>query len=104
LDNILLLATAAGSIAKTFIDVVRMGVEMPLWLPPTLAMLLGPILVFLFLLATSPALAFTWQLLATCILAGIVAAGYAVGATELARRGDVSQVKMAAESKAEVTP
>lgn len=88
IDNILLLAAAAGSIAKTLIDLARMGREMPAWLPPTMALALSPVLVFLFLLSTGTVLAYDWPLLATCILAGIVAAGYSVGVTEIARRGD----------------
>ncbi len=91
MENILLLATAAGSIAKVFIDVLRIGFAMPKWLPPTLSLALGPLLVFLFLISTAgPTIVLTWAVLATCVLAGIVAAGYSVGATELARRGDVT--------------
>jgi len=88
MDNILILAAAAGAIAKTLIDVCRIGYEMPKWLPPTLSLVLSPILVFLFLLSTTTNLVYAWPLLATCLLAGIVAAGYSVGATEIARRGD----------------
>ncbi len=90
MENIMILAAAAGAVAKIFIDVARMAYAMPKWLPPSMALVLSPLLVFLFLLSTTPSLTVTWQLIATCVLAGIVAAGYSVGATELARRGDVT--------------
>lgn len=86
MDNIIIVATAGGSIAKIFIDILRMGVDMPRWLPPLLALIVSPALVVLFQVAAGVAL--TTEMLATCALAGILAAGYAVGATELSKRGE----------------
>ena len=86
MDNIIIVATAGGSIAKVLIDVVRMGVDLPRWAPPLLALIISPALVILLQVAAGVAL--TQQMLSTCALAGILAAGYAVGATELSKRGE----------------
>ena len=46
------------------------------------------IIVLVILLQVAAGVVLTQQMLATCALAGILAAGYAVGATELSKRGE----------------
>lgn len=78
-------ALAAATVAKAGVDLVRMGVpNLASWASPLLAVLLGISSVVLLMLAAG--LALTAQLGATAVLAGILAAGSAVGVTELGKR------------------
>ena len=84
MENIILLATASGSITKSLIDILKIGVDLPKWVPPVIALLAGPLFVLLFLVYQREAI--TLAAGAACVLGGILAAGWAVGATELGAR------------------
>jgi hypothetical protein len=84
MDSILILATAATTFAKLVVDLVRLGVDMPRWGSPLLAWLAGTASIALLMVAEGQEL--TQPLVAQAILAGILAAGAAVGVTELQKK------------------
>ena len=86
MDSILILAAAAAMFAKAIVDMARIAVDLPRWGPPVVALIVGIGAVILLMLADSVVL--TGAVLATSVLAGILAAGSAVGVTELARAAD----------------
>lgn len=90
-DNLTILAMGAATLVKVLIDLARMGMDMPRWLPPLLALFGGVGLVVLMQVAAGVPLG--PQRLAESVLAGILAGGAAVGATELGRRADTRAVK-----------
>lgn len=89
MDNILGLALAASMIAKTVVDLAKLGADLPRWGPPSLAALVGIGAVVLLMVSQETAL--TLAALAGAVLAGILAGGAAVGVTELGRRVDQVQ-------------
>lgn len=84
METIIGLALAATTVVKVLIDILKIGWDAPRWAAPALATLLGPAAVILLMLASAQAL--TEQTVAQAVLAGLLAAGGAVGVTELARR------------------
>ncbi len=89
MDSIIILALSATTVAKTGVDLVRLGVDTPRWLPPALATVIGVGAVLLLMVATSVAL--DAAAIASAVLAGILAAGGAVGVTELSRQAEVAK-------------
>lgn len=78
-------ALASATVAKAAVDLVRMGLPaLPSWVPPLLAVVAGIGAVLLLMLSASVPL--SAQSAATAVLAGILAAGSAVGVTELGKR------------------
>lgn len=84
MDQILALSLAATTIVKVLIDVLKLAWSTPTWAPPLLAVVGGPFVVVLLMMADAQVL--TQQALAQAILAGILAGGGAVGVTEIAKR------------------
>lgn len=84
-DNIFFLAMAATTIVKVVVDIVRLGFDTPpKWMSPVLALCSGPIAAILIVLESGALM--TNATIARCFLAGLLAAGMAVGVTELARK------------------
>ena len=73
--EIITLALAAATIVKVLVDLVKMAVSVPQWVPPSLALLL-----------VANGKTIDVQLGSLAVLAGILAAGSAVGVTELQKR------------------
>jgi hypothetical protein len=84
------LAAAAALVVKLLIDVLRLGVDLPRWAPPLLALVLGPLVVLGQMIADGAVL--TPALVATALLSGALAAGAAVGVTELGQRAHMRQI------------
>lgn len=84
MDSIIELATAAATIAKVIVDIIRMAADLPRWLPPALAIIGGIGSVVLLMIANRIGL--DSAVLAQSVLAGILAGGLAVGVTELGAR------------------
>lgn len=82
--NIITTALAAATIAKVLVDLLRATQRLPSWASPVLALVGGELAAFLLLLAGGGIL--TPATAAQTMLAGILAASTAVGATELQRR------------------
>lgn len=91
LGDIVIVAAAAATILQALISTVRMGVDLPRWGPPALALLLGPLVVLGVLTVQAPALALTAQTVALVALAGVLAAAGAVGAHELGKHAERGQ-------------
>lgn len=87
--RILTLALATTTIAKILVDMIRLGGPLPAWASPVLALLTAICVANLLQVAAGVALTPATE--ATAILAGILAAGTAVGVTELARRTDTTE-------------
>lgn len=84
-DNIFLLSVAATTLVKVAVDIVRLAfVVPPRWMSPLLAVIIGPIVAMLLVLESGVLM--SDQTVARCFLAGLLAAGGAVGVTELARK------------------
>lgn len=83
-DNVLIQAAAATTFVKVLIDLLKTAWQAPRWVPPTLAVVLGPGAVVLLLVADNKPL--DQAALAGAILAGIMAGGTAIGVTELQKR------------------
>ncbi len=77
-------ALAATTAAKIVVDLIKMGVKLPRWGPPLLAFVAGTITVALFQTAAKASL--DPPTVALTILAGVLAAGNAVGVTTLQDR------------------
>ncbi len=82
--EIITLALAAATIVKVLVDLVKMAWSVPQWLPPGLALAAGIGCVVLLLVASGNVI--DVQLGSLAVLAGILAAGSAVGVTELQKR------------------
>jgi len=82
--NIITTALAAATIAKILVDLVRSAQQVPAWASPVMALVGAEIAALLLLVSSGAAL--TPQTLAQAAIAGMLAAGTAVGATELQRR------------------
>lgn len=87
--SIVLIATAATVYVKTAIDVATMGWSPPGWGKPAAALLLAPVVVLLLMHSQGAALGS--ENVATAILAGFLAAGGAVGVTELQKHARASR-------------
>lgn len=85
-DNLFMLISGATTIVKLLIDLVRVGMDPPRWLPPLLAVGGGILVVIIMQVAAGVAL--TQQVIAEGVLAGILSGGAAVGVTEMGRRAD----------------
>ncbi|RRR75289.1 MAG: hypothetical protein EI684_05140 [Candidatus Viridilinea halotolerans] len=79
--QIVTIALAAAAIAKILVDMVRMSNRLPSWASPLLAVGFGIAAAFLLLVANGTIV--NGQTAAQAMVAGILAAGAAVGATEL---------------------
>jgi hypothetical protein len=86
--DVLMMASSTALFAKMAVDLTRLatpvGYEIRPWIPPVLAVLFGVVGNVLVLLANAEPL--TSQSLATVGLASLLAAGTAIGATELQKR------------------
>lgn len=87
MDNILVQAVAATMFAKVLTDIVK---TTPLqtvgWVPVALAVLFGQLAAFL--LAMYGGVALNTQAASGCVLVGVLAAGGAVGVTELQKTAE----------------
>jgi hypothetical protein len=79
-------AVVATVFVKVLIDVIRMAfpMQMPTWGSPVLALVFGQ--VFVFLITVSGGEVIQPSVVSDIILAGVLAAGSAVGVTDLSRR------------------
>jgi hypothetical protein len=79
-------AVVATVFVKLVIDIVRIGspMQLPTWVSPVLALVLGQ--VFVFLITVSGGEVIQASVISDMILAGVLAAGSAVGVTDLSRR------------------
>lgn len=79
-------AVVATVFVKLVIDIVRIGspMQLPTWVSPVLALVLGQ--VFVFLITVSGGEVIQASVVSDMILAGVLAAGSAVGVTDLGRR------------------
>lgn len=84
MDQIITLSLAAVAVVKTVVDIIKLGWATPQWIPPLMAVVVGPVSVVLLMMADAQPL--TQQALAQAVLAGILAGGAAVGVTELQKR------------------
>jgi hypothetical protein len=84
MDNIIIAAAAVGMFTKVLVDAVK---TTPLytkgWLLVLLAFLFGQACSFLLAMATGHGLSLTQKAVSTCVLVGFLAAGSAIGVTEL---------------------
>lgn len=83
-EDILIIASAAVTFVKVLIDLLKLAWATPQWVPPVLAVILGPVVVALLFVAGGQGI--DAQLGAVAILAGWLTAGSAVGVTELQKR------------------
>lgn len=81
---IITISLAAAAVAKILVDMVRMTNRLPAWVSPPLSVAFGIGAAFLLLLANGTVL--TGQTAAQAAIAGILAAGTAIGSTELQKR------------------
>lgn len=79
-------ALVATVFVKVVIDVIRLGfpMQLPTWASPVMALVFGQ--VFVFLITVSGGEVIQASVVSDIILAGVLAAGSAVGVTDLARR------------------
>lgn len=79
-------AVVATMFVKVVIDVIRLGfpMQLPAWASPVMALVFGQ--VFVFLITVSGGEVIQPSVVSDMILAGVLAAGSAVGVTDLARR------------------
>lgn len=77
-------ALAAATICKVLVDLVRQTTKCPTWILPVLAILFGIGASLLMALATTSII--STAVVAQAIIAGILAAGSAMGVTELQKR------------------
>ena len=81
------IAIGAGTFVKVLVDMTRImaqSVKCIKWLSPVLALSYGIVVVFMLFLASGTV--FSWQMVGTAILAGILAGGSAMGITELQKK------------------
>lgn len=84
-QDIIILALAATTFTKVFVDMIRLAFNAPpRWLSPLFAVVVG--VAVSFLLRTANADPITGPVAAQCILAGMLAAASAVGVTELQKK------------------
>lgn len=82
--DIIQLTLASATVAKVLVDLIRQTAKVPSWAYPLLALVFGIISSLLFI--GSYGVEFTPQTVSQGIIAGIMAAGSAVGITELQKR------------------
>lgn len=84
-EDILMLAAAATTLVKVIVDMLRLAFpNRPSWVSPVLAVVLGPPVTLLLMIANGNAV--TEVLVAQAAVAGILAGGAAIGVTEAQRR------------------
>lgn len=98
--NLFLLAGSASFLLKILIDGIKLGVDLPRWGVPLLALLLSPVLVWL-LLIYGDAWHNTARDNAGVALGSIVTFGLAVGVTELQKH---AQARSVARGEGGTTP
>lgn len=86
------LAVGSSLYVKVIIDLIRLAMVMPRWMPPIMALLFG--IVFVYMGQIAAGVPIDPQRLAQGLLAGVVCGGLSVGSTELGRRGDQKQEAM----------
>lgn len=74
----------AATLVKVVVDLVKMAAEMPQWIAPALALLLGVAFVLVLMIASEVPL--TAPAIAQGIIAGVLAASTAIGSTALQAR------------------
>ena len=85
MNDLMTEAMAITTIVKILVDMVQLGMPtMPKWVKPLSALVFGIVVGQLFLLSNGDEL--TRQAIATSILTGVLAAGAAIGITELQKR------------------
>lgn len=82
--DIIQLTLASATVAKVLVDLIRQTAKVESWAYPLLALVFGIISSLLFI--GSYGIPFTPQVISQGIIAGIMAAGSAVGITELQKR------------------
>jgi hypothetical protein len=85
MDDILTIALASTTITKVFVDILRQARPIQGWVLPILSLIGGITASLLFLLSFDVDL--TTALLSKAVLSGVLAAGGAIGVTELQNRG-----------------
>lgn len=89
MDSILIQAAAVAMFVKVLVDAVK---TTPLytvgWVLVLLAFVFGQSASFLLAMTTGDGLAWTQKGIATCVLVGILAAGSAIGVTELHKKAE----------------
>lgn len=89
MDNILIQAVAAAMFAKVLVDMVKLTPAQTLgWVLVMLAFTFGQVSSFLLYFATVDGAALTMKAASTCALVGILAAGSAIGVTELQKKAE----------------
>lgn len=93
MDNILIQAVAAAMFAKVLVDMVKLTPAQTLgWVLVMLAFAFGQVSSFALFLTTAPDdVPLTRKVVATCFLVGILAAGSAIGVTELQKRAEANK-------------
>jgi hypothetical protein len=82
--DIIQLSLSSATIAKVLVDLLRQTTKVPSWTYPLLALVFG--IISSLLLVASNDVVLTTQTVSQGIIAGIMAAGSAVGITELQKR------------------
>ena len=82
--DIIQLTLASTTLAKVLVDLIRQTAKVPSWSYPLLALVFGIISSLLFI--GSYGVEFTIPIISQGIISGIMAAGSAVGITELQKR------------------
>lgn len=94
MDNILIGAGAATTFVKVLLDLLSMivGSALPKWVMPTLSLPLS-ILIVVLLTASQGTLRLPLDMVtgSTIVLTAIIAAGTAVGVTELSARAEIAR-------------
>lgn len=84
MNSLIVLALSATTLTKIVVDLLRMTRRFPRWVSPFLALSAGIVITLLLLAANGTPL--TVAVVAQGILAGVMAAGSAIGVTELQKR------------------
>jgi hypothetical protein len=92
MDNILIQAVAAAMFAKVLVDMVKLTPAQTLgWVLVLLAFAFGQASSFLLFFATVDGAQLTTHTVSNCALVGILAAGSAIGVTELQKRAEANK-------------
>jgi hypothetical protein len=91
-NNILIQAVAAAMFAKVMVDMVKMTPAQTLgWVLVLLAFAFGQVSSFLLYFATVDGAALSARAVSNCVLVGILAAGSAIGVTELQKKAEANK-------------
>jgi hypothetical protein len=88
-DSIILLALAGATVAKTLVDLLKMAMDTPRWVQPAAGIVAG--ILTILLMEVADRVAIDLAVGAQIVLAGILAAGSAIGVTELQKYAARSQ-------------